>query len=170
MPKSAHATAGDPSDAGTPQAGYSGALANQPCHHMSIQPPENPADAAPFPATLWFPVLLIAGLLSLALAPSPIAVLITGLIYLRRVALTRWQWKTAWAGAALGAIAAETLLLRAVIVSLWYTSGSALRQPNWGPPALSAGFVAAGAAMIGIHALAARVIAGPTPAQTTLAG
>ena len=132
----------------------------------SLQPPENPADAAPFPATLWYPVLLLAGLLSLALAPGPVVVLMTGLTYLRRVRLTSWPWQTAWAGAAAASVATEALLLRAVIITFSYTAGSSMRRPNWGPPALSAGFIAAGIVMIGMLAIAAHAVAGRTTAQT----
>ena len=132
-------------------------------YEMSLQPPENPADAAPFPATLWYPVLLLTGILSLALAPSPAVVLVTGMTYLRRVRLISWRWQAALAGAAAAGAVAEALLLRAIF---WYPSGSSLRRPNWGPPALSAGFIAAGLVMIGMLAVAAHAAAGRTPAQT----
>jgi hypothetical protein len=129
---------------------------------MSLQPPENPADAAPFPASAWFLVLVGAGLLSLALSPGPVVALLTGRAYLRRVLLTGRRWRAGWAAAAAAGLACEALLIRSVVVTFWFSSGSP-RQPSWGPPALSAGFVASGAAMLAVMAIAARTAAARVP-------
>jgi hypothetical protein len=118
-----------------------------------------------WPPTWWFPVFLLAGLVSLALAPSPAVALITGLRWLRRADLTGWRWQTAWACPSAAALAVEALFLRVVILTFSY-HGSALRRPNWGPPALAVAFVAAGAAVIATLAIAARASAGPPPART----
>ncbi len=77
--------------------------------------------------------------------------LVTGLADVRRVTSASSRWQAGWAAAA----AAETLFIRAVIITFWYTPGSAMRQPNWGPPALSAGSIAAGIAMIATLTMAA---------------
>jgi hypothetical protein len=127
-----------------------GALTCAAAYAMSLQPPENPADASPFPASLWFPVLVLWGLLAVALTPSPAVLLVSGLIYLRRVALTGWRWRSGWAGAAVLAIAIEALFLHGVVDT------PALRRPSLGPPMLSAGFVAIGVAMIATLAIALR--------------
>jgi hypothetical protein len=144
-----------------------GALFCVATYGVSLAPPLNPAEGGPlaWPPTRWFPVFLLAGLVSLTLAPSPAVALIAGLRWLRRAGLTGWRWQAAWAGSSAAALAVEVLLLRAVIITFSY-HGSALRQPNWGPPALAAGFVAAGAAMMVTLAIAARASAGRPPART----
>jgi hypothetical protein len=144
-----------------------GALFCVATYGVSLAPPVNPGNSGPlsWPASSWVPVFVLAGLGSLALAPGPAVALITGLSWLRRVELTGWRWQVGWAGSSAAALAVEVLLLRAVIITFSYR-GSALRQPNWGPPALAAAFVAAGAAIIVTLAIAARASAGRPPART----
>jgi hypothetical protein len=141
-----------------------GALLCAATYGVSLAPPPAVGGPLAWPSTWWFPVLLLAGLLSLALSPGPVVVLITGLSWLRRAELAGWRWQAAWTSSSAAAIAAEALLLRAVIMTFSYR-GSALRQPNWGPPALAAAFAAAGAALIATLAIAARAPADAPPVQ-----
>jgi hypothetical protein len=145
-----------------------GALLCAATYGMSLAPPVSPGNSGPlpWPDGSWVPVFWLASLGSLALAPSPIVALITGRSWLRRAGLIGWRWQAAWAGSSAAALAAEALLVRAVTVAFWYTRGSALRQPNWGPPALAATFIAAGAAMITTLAIAASASADVPPGQT----
>lgn len=130
---------------------------------ISLQPQENPATAGPLPATLWFPVLVLAGLFSLTSSPVllPITV-IMGWTFLRRVMRTGWWWRVAWAVTVAVVIAIETLFLRAVVIALWFAPGSGLSRPDWGSAMLSAGFVTVGAAMIGVLAIGARAATSPS--------
>lgn len=130
---------------------------------MSLQRPENPANGGPLPATLWFPVLILAGLFSLASSPVllPITV-IMGLTYLRRVMFTGWRWRVAWAVVAALGLAIETLFLRGVVIALWFAPASGFSRPDWASAMLSAGFVAVGAAMIGVLTIRARAVTGPS--------
>ena len=130
---------------------------------MSLQSPENPANGGPLPATLWFPVLILAGLFSLASSPVLLSItVITGLTYLRRVMFTGWAWRVAWAVAAVLAIAIEILFLRAVVMALWFAPASGSSGPDWGSAMLSAGFVAVGAVIIAVVIIAARAATGPS--------
>jgi len=98
--------------------------------------------------------------LALGLAPSPALALITRLKYLRRVSLTGWQWRTAWISACSVGIVTEAVLLRAVVVVFAPrrgTAGTGPGQTDWGPVELSAGFLAAGAAMTAVLVVAALV-------------
>jgi hypothetical protein len=105
-------------------------------------------------------VLILAGLFALALTPSPALVPVFGLIYLRRAGLTGRRWRSALAGAVVLAVAVEALFLHGVIDT------PALRRPRWGPPTLSAGFVAIGLPTIATLAVALRAADSPrSPAQ-----
>src|SRR5262245_18994408 len=139
---------------------WSGALLCGADFALARQPPENPATAGPLPGSPWFLVVMLTFYLALGLAPSPALALITGLRYLRRVTLTGWQWRTAWIGACSFGIVTESVLLRAVAVVFAPgrgTAGTGPGQTDWGPVELSAGFLAAGAAMTAVLVIGALV-------------
>jgi hypothetical protein len=107
--------------------------------------------------------MVLTGLFSLASSPVLLPFsLITGWTYLRRVMLTGWPWRIAWAITVALVIAVETLFLRAVVITLWFAPGSGSSRPDWGSAMLSAGFVTVGVVMIAVLTIGARAATGPS--------
>ena len=92
------------------------------------------------PAPLVTAIFITAGLYTIFWASLPVTLLIVGIGYLR-FAVPGWRWPAAWAGIVAAGIALDPLSLAAL---------SAFEPSTWHWLALSAAFLAIGAAMIAV--------------------
>lgn len=124
----------------------------------STAPVSIPGDYPAMPA--WMPswlssVVELAGLTAaLPWLLIPIALLITGIIRLRRAVLTHWTYQAAWAAVIVAGIALEALIPRLSDIPRPAYQGPPIWA--WGLAAEAAAFPAAGAVMITILTYAAR--------------
>jgi hypothetical protein len=107
---------------------------------LDPQPPLDSLGQTRLPAPLVTAIVITAGLYTLFWASLPVTLLIVGIGHLR-FAVPGWRWPAAWAGIVAAGIALDPLSLAAL---------SSFDTSTWHWLALSAAFLAIGAAMIAV--------------------